>query len=97
MLTIILVSTFICIAFLVMGVYWLLFRPVSATAQRLHDLDDPRNVGMAQSIEANTMESLAAHTYDPNTKSCKPLKISTASIILRKICSGTRSNSRLPR
>ena len=38
MLTIIVVSTFVSIAFIVMAVYWVLFRPVSATAQRLHEL-----------------------------------------------------------
>ena len=32
MITLILVSTFICIAGAVMALYWLLFRPVSATA-----------------------------------------------------------------
>ena len=42
MVTIILLSTFICIAGAVMAVYWLLFRPVSATAQRLSELDEGR-------------------------------------------------------
>ncbi len=34
------ISTFICIAFGVMAVYWLMFRPASATASRLKQLDD---------------------------------------------------------
>jgi tight adherence protein C len=34
------VSTFICIAFGVMAIYWLMFRPASATATRLRELDD---------------------------------------------------------
>jgi len=59
MVTIIVISTFISIAFIVMAIYWLLFRPVSATAQRLHDLDD-RAPAAVQSIEVNAMESLAA-------------------------------------
>ncbi len=33
-------STFICIAFAVMAVYWVMFRPASATAARLRELDD---------------------------------------------------------
>ncbi|HSL54257.1 MAG TPA: hypothetical protein VK868_07670, partial [Pyrinomonadaceae bacterium] len=60
MVTIILISTFICIAGGVMAVYWLLFRPVSATAQRLSELDEARVGMVAPSIEVNAMESLAA-------------------------------------
>ena len=72
MLTIILVSTFICIAFLVMGIYWLLFRPVSATAQRLSELEDPRGMAGVQSIEVNAMETLAARIAEPINKLVPP-------------------------
>ena len=68
MVTLILVSTFVCIAGGVMAVYWLVFRPVSATAQRLSDLDDGRAGIVAQSIEANGMESLAARLAEPINK-----------------------------
>jgi tight adherence protein C len=34
------ISTFICIAFAVMAIYWVMFRPASATATRLRELDD---------------------------------------------------------
>ena len=68
MVTLILLSTFVCIAGGVMAIYWLLFRPVSATAQRLSDLDDGRAGVMAQSIEANGMESLAARLAEPINK-----------------------------
>lgn len=68
MVTIILISTFVCIAFIVMGVYWLLFRPVSATAQRLSELDEGRTATVTQSIEANGMESLAARLAEPINK-----------------------------
>ena len=71
MLTIIVVSTFICIAGAVMAVYWLAFRPVSATAQRLHDIDD-RAPAAVQSIEANPMESLAARLAEPINKLVPP-------------------------
>ena len=71
MLTIIVISTFICIAGGVMAIYWLLFRPVSATAQRLHDLDD-RAPAAVQSIEPNPMESLAARLAEPINKLVPP-------------------------
>ncbi|HVF22477.1 MAG TPA: type II secretion system F family protein [Pyrinomonadaceae bacterium] len=41
------ISTFICTAFVVMAVYWLMFRPASATAVRLRELDDQSGVGTA--------------------------------------------------
>jgi tight adherence protein C len=65
MVTIILISTFICIAGGVMAVYWLLFRPVSATAQRLSELDEGRVGVMAPSIEVSGMETLAARFAEP--------------------------------
>ena len=72
MVTIILISTFICIAGGVMAVYWLLFRPVSATAQRLSDLDEGRAGVVAPSIEVNAMESLAARLAEPINKLVPP-------------------------
>ncbi|HEU5460173.1 MAG TPA: type II secretion system F family protein [Pyrinomonadaceae bacterium] len=71
MLTIIVLSTFISIAFIVMAIYWLLFRPVSATAQRLYDLDDGRGAAV-QSIEPNSMESLAARMAEPINRLVPP-------------------------
>ena len=72
MITLILVSTFVSIAFIVMAVYWLMFRPVSATAQRLRDLDDPRGGVAVQSIEPNSMESLAARMAEPLNRLVPP-------------------------
>ena len=71
MITLILVSTFICIAGGVMALYWLLFRPISATAQRLSDLDETRGV-VAPSIEVNGMETLAARLAEPLNKLVPP-------------------------
>ena len=71
MITLILVSTFICIAGGVMALYWLLFRPVSATAQRLSDLDEARGV-VAPSIEVSGMETLAARLAEPLNKLVPP-------------------------
>ena len=72
MVTIIVLSTFVSIAFIVMAIYWLIFRPVSATAQRLAQLEDPRGMGGAQSIEPNTMESLAARLAEPINRLVPP-------------------------
>lgn len=92
MLTIILVSTFICIAFLVMGVYWLLFRPVSATAQRLSELEDPRQVGI-QSIEVNAMETLAARIAEPINKLVPPSAADAKKLQRELMQAGYRSPS----
>src|ERR1041385_5414552 len=72
MLTLIVISTFVSIAFIVMAVYWLVFRPVSATAQRLHDLDDTRSISAVQSIEPNSMETLAARLAEPINRLVPP-------------------------
>ena len=65
------ISTFICIAFGVMAVYWLMFRPVSATATRLKELEDlPSNV--TTSIEPNTMTSIAARLAEPISRLAPP-------------------------
>lgn len=92
MLTIIVVSTFICIAGGVMAVYWLLFRPVSATAQRLHDLDD-RAPAAVQSIEANSMESLAARLAEPINKLVPPSAASAKKLQRELMQAGYRSPS----
>ena len=92
MVTLILVSTFVSIAFIVMGVYWLLFRPVSATAQRLAQLDDPRSVGV-QSIEPNTMESLAARMAEPINRLVPPSAKDAKKLQKKLMQAGFRSPS----
>lgn len=93
MITIILVSTFVSIAFIVMAIYWLLFRPVSATAQRLQELDDPRGIGAAQSIEANTMESLAARMAEPISRLVPPSASDAKKLQKKLMQAGFRSSS----
>ncbi|HSE25593.1 MAG TPA: type II secretion system F family protein [Pyrinomonadaceae bacterium] len=93
MLTLIVLSTFVSIALIVMAIYWMLFRPVSATAQRLHDLDDPRNVGLAQSIEANTMESLAARLAEPINRLVPPSAADAKKLHKELMQAGYRSPS----
>lgn len=59
------ISVFICIAFGVMAMYWLIFRPVSATATRLQELDDHRTTGVTQTIENNSVANLAERIAEP--------------------------------
>ena len=92
MVTIILVSTFVSIAFIVMAVYWVLFRPVSATAQRLADLDDPRG-GAVQSIEPNSMESLAARMAEPINRLVPPSAADAKKLQKKLMQAGFRSPS----
>ena len=67
---IILLSTFVSIAFIVMAIFWLIYRPVSATAERLQQLEDPRST--VQSIEANPIETLAERIADPINRLVPP-------------------------
>ena len=93
MLTIIVVSTFVSIAFIVMAIYWMLFRPVSATAQRLHDLDDARGIAAAQSIEANSMETLAARLAEPLNRLVPPSAANAKKLQRQLMQAGYRSAS----
>jgi len=92
MLTIILISTFICIAGGVMAVYWLAFKPVSATAQRLHEIDD-RAPAAVQSIEPNPMESLAARLAEPINKLVPPSAANVKKLQRELMQAGYRSTS----
>lgn len=93
MITIIVVSTFVSIAFIVMAVYWLIFRPVSATAQRLSQLEDPRVMGGVQSIEPNTMESLAARLAEPINRLVPPSAANAKKLHRQLMTAGFRSES----
>lgn len=90
----ILLSTFVCIAFIVMAVYWLMFRPVSATAQRLHELDDsPQARASIQSIEPNTMESLAQRLAEPINRLVPPSAADANKLSKQLMRAGFRSPS----
>lgn len=58
------ISTFICIAGAVMAIYWLLFRPASATAVRLRELGDQNTVGAAI-LEDNSVVKFAERIAEP--------------------------------
>jgi tight adherence protein C len=91
MVTIILISTFICIAGAVMAIYWLLFRPVSATAQRLSELDEGRAGIIAPSIEVNGMETMAARLAEPINKLVPPSAASAKKLQRELMQAGYRS------
>jgi len=65
------ISTFVCIAFGVMAIYWLAFRPVSAASARLKELGDASS-SVAPSIEPNTMSSLAERLAEPISRLVPP-------------------------
>jgi len=93
MVTIILISTFICIAGGVMAIYWLLFRPVSATAQRLSELDEGRVGVVAPSIEVSGMETLAARLAEPINKLVPPSAADAKKLQRELMQAGYRSPS----
>ncbi len=93
MVTIIVLSTFVSIAFIVMAIYWLVFRPVSATAQRLSQLEDPRGIVGVQSIEPNSMESLAARLAEPINRLVPPSAADAKKLHRQLMTAGYRSAS----
>jgi tight adherence protein C len=93
MLTIIVLSTFVSIAFIVMAIYWVVFRPVSATAQRLHELEDPRGGSVTTSIESNSMESLAARMAEPLNRLVPPSAADAKKLQKKLMQAGFRSPS----
>ena len=57
------ISTFICIAGTVMAIYWLLFRPASATAVRLKELGDQN--GATVTLDDSPVVSFAERIAEP--------------------------------
>ncbi|HJT66560.1 MAG TPA: type II secretion system F family protein [Pyrinomonadaceae bacterium] len=64
------ISTFICIAFAVMAVYWVMFRPASATATRLRELDD--HSGGAAILEDTGVVRFAERIAEPINRLVPP-------------------------
>jgi tight adherence protein C len=65
------ISTFICIAFAVMAVYWVMFRPASATAARLRELDDQSGAGTVI-FEDNSVVKFAERIAEPINRLVPP-------------------------
>ncbi|HET7114713.1 MAG TPA: type II secretion system F family protein [Pyrinomonadaceae bacterium] len=85
-------STFICIAFGVMAVYWLMFRPASATAARLSELDEPRGGGV-QTIEHSTVTNFAERLADPISRLLPPSAANAKKLQKQLMQAGFRSHS----
>ena len=66
------ISTFVCIALGVMAVYWLMFRPASATAVRLRELEDVASPMGPQSIEHDPVTTLAERIAEPINRLVPP-------------------------
>jgi tight adherence protein C len=84
------ISTFICIAFAVMAVYWLMFRPASATATRLQQLDES---GAATAVfEDNSVMKFAERIAEPINRMV-PASAADAKKLQKKLMqAGFRSN-----
>lgn len=86
------ISTFICIALGVMAIYWLMFRPVSATANRLQELAEPQNIGAA-SLESDSTSSLAERLSEPLGKLVPVSAANAKKLQMRLMQAGYRSHS----
>lgn len=85
------ISTFVCIAGGVMAIYWLMFRPASATATRLHELVEP-SVIAPTSLE-NDGASLAERLAEPLGRLVPPSAASAKKLQKRLMQAGFRSHS----
>jgi tight adherence protein C len=85
------ISTFICIAFGVMAIYWLAFRPASATATRLRELDEPRHA--VHTIEHAAAANLAERIADPISRLLPPSAANAKKLQKELMQAGFRSAS----
>jgi tight adherence protein C len=86
------ISTFICIAFGVMVVYWLTFRPVSATANRLRELDEPRVTGATQTLDHDPVTTLAERIAEPINRLVPPSAANARKLQKELMQAGFRSS-----
>jgi tight adherence protein C len=84
------ISTFICIAFGVMALYWLMFRPASATATRLRELDD-QNSTSAVILEDNTVVKFAERIAEPINRLVPPSAANAKKLQKQLMQAGYRS------
>jgi tight adherence protein C len=86
---IITVSTFVCIAFAVMAVYWVMFRPASATATRLRELDN-QNAGVVLDDD-NTVVKFAERIAEPLNRLVPPSAADAKKLQRKLMMAGYRS------
>lgn len=84
------VSTFICIAFAVMAIYWLMFRPVSATATRLRELGDHDSSGSII-LEDSPVIKFAERVAEPLNRLVPPSAADAAKLQKQLMQAGYRS------
>jgi len=84
------ISTFICIAFVVMSVYWVMFRPATATATRLRELDDQSSAGTAM-FEDNPVAKLAERIAEPINRLVPPSAANAKKLQKKLMQAGFRS------
>lgn len=89
---IITISTFICIALGVMAVYWLMFRPVSATANRLQELAEPQTI-LATTLENDSTANFAERLSEPLGKLVPTSAANAKKLQMRLMQAGYRSHS----
>ncbi|PWT93964.1 MAG: type II secretion system protein [Blastocatellia bacterium] len=90
---IIVLSTFVSIAFIVMAIYWLMFRPVSAAAQRLNELNASRGAATVTSIEPKAMETIAERIAEPINRFVPPSAAEAKKLQKQLMQAGYRSPS----
>ena len=86
-------STFVCIAFGVMAIYWLMFRPASATAARLRDLDEPRGAGVQTLEHSAAVTNFAERLADPISRLLPPSAANAKKLQKQLMQAGFRSHS----
>lgn len=85
------ISTFVCIALIVMAAYWLMFRPVSATATRLRELGDAPAMG-ATSLEHDPVATLAERLAEPINRLVPPSAANAKKLQKQLMRAGFRSS-----
>jgi tight adherence protein C len=85
------VSTFICIAFAVMAVYWLMFRPASATSVRLAELDQQDSAGTSL-LEDSPVMKLAERIAEPINRLVPPSAADAKKLQKKLMQAGFRSS-----
>src|SRR5689334_812014 len=83
------ISTFICIAFAVMAVYWIMFRPASATATRLRELDE--NGAAVTVFEDNPVVKIAERIAEPINRLVPPSAANAKKLQKQLMQAGYRS------
>lgn len=86
------ISTFICIAFGVMAIYWLMFRPASVAAARLKEFDEPRGGG-AVTIEHTHIANFAERIADPISRLLPPSAANAKKLQKQLMQAGFRSQA----